>query len=252
MSATVELQDVPVLDIGLYDIDVPRDPHGCAEALRKSASTVFIEPHGVHTAGRYTEARNVMSKWQRFCHNGVVGTRDFHKHGDLRTPSKLVEIDPPEQAPVRAAVLKAMSPLVVRQFKQYFVKKAACYVNRLFDMCEFNGVEDRTKPRLLYAFTEAVCLATPYEKTLVISGMPLNQRVHKNARYRAGMARAQPDIEGLEEWVKREAVLPGEKCSSITGTALPADGGLTLHRKPESTAEGQLAAVARPRHGVDG
>lgn len=209
MTATLDLHDVPVLDIDPYDVDVLRDPYGYHEALRETAPVVYIKAHDVYAVGRYAEARTVMSDWERFCHAGGVGIQDIRKPGEFRIPSMLVEADPPEHTPVRAAVLKVLSPIVIRRFKDQFVAKAERHVERLLDLREFDAVEFCTEAYVLDAFSEAVGVQMPREETMAIGDMRFNQSGPKNALYHAAMERAKPYMAWFDASVQRDAVLPG-------------------------------------------
>jgi cytochrome P450 len=209
MSTISAINEVPVLDIDPYDIDVLSDPYGYHQALRDTAPVVYIKAHDVYAVGRYAECKTVMSDWPRFCHAGGAGIQDIRKPGDFRIPSKLVETDPPEHTPVRAAVLKVLSPLVIRRFKEGFIEKAERHVDRLLEMREFDGVAHCTEPFVLEAFSQSVGLQLPREETLAIGDMRFNQSGPKNALYFAAMEKAAPYLEWFESSVQREAVLPG-------------------------------------------
>jgi cytochrome P450 len=204
----MELQHVPVLDIDPYDIEVLRDPYPFHEALREAGPVVYIKAHDVYAVGRYAESKAVMSDWNRFTHRGGVGIQDIRKPGDFRIPSKLVETDPPEHTPVRGAVIKVLSPLVIRRFKESFVQKAEALVDQLLEKREFDAIEDCTEAFILKAFSAAVGIQLPRLETLAIGEMRFNQSGPKNELYVAAMEKAAPYLEWFDSSVQREAVLP--------------------------------------------
>ena len=209
MSAIATSQPVPVLDIDPYDIDVLRDPYGYHEALRETGPVVYIKAHGVYAVGRYAECKTVMSDWPRFCLAGGVGIQDIRLPGEFRIPSKLVETDPPEHTATRTAVMRVLSPLVIRRFKQSFVEKAELHVDRLLALREFDAVAQCTEPYVLDAFSQSMGVQLPREETLAIGDMRFNQSGPKNALYIAAMEKAAPYLEWFENSVHRDAVLPG-------------------------------------------
>lgn len=209
MSATATSQQVPVLDIDPYDIDVLRDPYGYHQALRETGPVVYIKAHDVYAVGRYDECKTVMSDWQRFCHAGGVGIQDIRKPGDFRIPSKLVETDPPEHTPIRTAVMKVLSPLVIRRFKEGFIAKADQHVDRLLELREFDAVAGCTEPFVLEAFSQSMGVELPRDATLAIGDMRFNQSGPKNQIYFEAMEKAAPYMEWYENSVRRDSVLPG-------------------------------------------
>lgn len=204
-----ELQDVPVLDIDPYAMDVLRDPYAFHEALREAGPVVLIKPHGVYATGRHAEAKAVLADHARFMTGAGIGIQDIRQPGEFRIPSRLLEVDPPDHTQVRAAVTRVLSPVAIRRFKESFTEKAEALVQKLIDLREFDAVEQGVEAFVLDAFPAAVGVRLPRTETLAIGEMRFNQSGPKNALYHAAMARAQPYLEWFEHTVQRDAVLPG-------------------------------------------
>ncbi|HEY8359879.1 MAG TPA: cytochrome P450 [Ramlibacter sp.] len=203
------LREAAVLDIDPYAVDVLRDPYAFHEALREAGPVAFIKPHGVYAVGRHAEAKTVLSDHARFTNAGGIGIQDIRKPGDFRIPSRLLEADPPDHTKIRTVVTRLLSPLVIRQWKEGFERKAATLVDQLLEQREFDGVQDCAERFVLEAFPAAVGVRLPRTETLAIGEMRFNQSGPKNALYERAMKNAQPYLAWFEQSVSRQGVLPG-------------------------------------------
>ncbi len=208
LSDNIELHDVPVLDIDPYSIDVLLNPYPFHQALREAGPVALIKPHGVYAVGRHTEAKIVMADFARFTNAGGIGIQDIRKPGDFRVPSRLLEVDPPDHTRIRSVVMRVLSPLVIRRWKEGFEQKAAVMVERLIEKRTFDGVQDCAEAFILEAFPAAVGVRLPRTETLAIGEMRFNQSGPKNELFHKAMKKAQPYLQWFEETVQRQSVLP--------------------------------------------
>lgn len=212
MAETLEreaLRDAPVLDIDPYSDAVLADPYPFHQMLREAGPVVFIQPHGVYAVGRHDESKTVLSDYARFSNAAGIGIQDIRKPGDFRVPSRLLEVDPPDHTRVRSVVMRVLSPLVIRRWREGFDAKAEALVAQLVERREFNGVDDCAEAFVLQAFPDAVGVRLPRTETLAIGEMRFNQSGPKNALYERAMANAQPYLAWFEESVQRRSVTPG-------------------------------------------
>ena len=207
-AETAALREAPVLDIDPYAIDVLRDPYVFHEALREAGPIVFIKPHGVYAVGRHAEAKVVLADHARFTNAGGIGIQDIRKPGDFRVPSRLLESDPPNHTKIRTVVMRLLSPLVIRKWKEEFQRKADDLVDELLARREFDGVEDCVERFVLEAFPGAVGVRLPRTETLAIGEMRFNQSGPKNELFERALKNAQPYLAWFEESVSRQGVLP--------------------------------------------
>ena len=212
MTAAIEqataLRDAPVLDIDPYSDAVLADPYPFHQALREAGPVVLIGPHGVYAVGRHDEAKIVLSDYARFSNAGGIGIQDIRKPGDFRVPSRLLEVDPPDHTKVRSVVMRVLSPLVIRRWREGFDSRASAMVEQLIERREFDGVEDCAEAFVLQAFPAAVGVRLPRTETLAIGEMRFNQSGPKNALYERAMKTAQPYLEWFEETIQRHSVMP--------------------------------------------
>jgi len=203
-----QLPDAPVLDIDPYSIEVLRNPYPFHESLREAGPVVLIKPHGVYAVGRYAEAKIVLTDFARFTNVGGIGIQDIRKPGDFRIPSRLLEVDPPDHTSIRSVVMRILSPLVIRRWKDGFEQKATSMVEQLIEKREFDGVQDCAEAFILAAFPAAVGVRLPRIETLAIGEMRFNQSGPKNELFHLAMKKAQPYLQWFEETVQRKSVLP--------------------------------------------
>ncbi len=211
MNATIEqvaLRDAPVLDIDPYSDEVLADPYPFHQMLREAGPVALIKPHGVYAVGRHDESKTVLSDYARFTNAAGIGIQDIRKPGDFRVPSRLLEVDPPDHTKVRSVVMRVLSPLVIRRWREGFDTKAAALVEGLIERGSFDGVEDCAEAFVLQAFPAAVGVRLPRVETLSIGEMRFNQSGPKNALHERAMKNAQPYLEWFEETIQRHSVTP--------------------------------------------
>jgi cytochrome P450 len=205
-----ELQGEPQhIDVDPYAVPVLESPYEFHRLLRDTAPVVMLERYGVYAVGRYSECGDVLTDFKRFESSGGIGIQDIRKPGKFRTPSKLIEVDPPEHTAVRSALNKILTPLAIRKWKADFEREAEAYVDRVISMGEFDGVEDFAESYVMKVFANAVGVKLPRTETLAIGEMRFNQTGPENELYRQSMVRAQPYLAWFEEARQRQNMVPG-------------------------------------------
>jgi cytochrome P450 len=199
----------PTLDADPYAVEVILDPYRFHEQLREAGPVVELEKYGVYAVGRYEEAMTVLTDYERFESAGGIGIQDIRKPGNFRTPSKLIEVDPPEHTVVRTALNKILTPVVVRKWRDDFEREAEVFVDRVVAMGSFDGIEDFAEAYVMKVFAEAVGVELPRTETLAIGEMRFNQTGPENELYHRAMERAQPYLSWFEQARQREKMVPG-------------------------------------------
>jgi len=199
----------PILDIDPYAVPILESPYSFHERLRDTASVVTLKPYEVYAVGRHAEAGIVLSDYERFESSGGIGIQDIRKPGKFRTPSKLIEVDPPAHTEIRTAVNKILTPLAIRKWKADFESEAESYVDRIISKGTFDGVEDFVESYVMKVFANAVGVKLPRTETLAIGEMRFNQTGPENELYHKAMARAEPYLTWFEEARQRHNMVPG-------------------------------------------
>jgi cytochrome P450 len=199
----------PRSDADPYSVTVLENPYDFHEQLRETAPVVMLERYGVYAVGRHDEAGIVLSGYGRFESSGGQGIQDIRKPGRFRTPSKLIDVDPPQHTAVRTALNRILTPLAIRKWKADFEREAEIYVDRVISMGRFDGVEDFAESYVMKVFANAVGVKLPRTETLAIGEMRFNQTGPENELYRRAMARAQPYLAWFEQARQRESMVPG-------------------------------------------
>ncbi|CCH32772.1 cytochrome P450 [Actinosynnema sp. NPDC047251] len=189
--------DVPVLDIDPFAEEFQRDPDPFHERLREAGPVVYLDRYRVWAVARYTEVHAVLRDYERFCSAAGVGLANFWHEEPWRSPSLLVEADPPAHTRPRRITTRAMSPRAIERLRPGFERHAEEAVAAVVARGRFDGVTDLAQAYLLRAFPEAFGLAPGGgEKLLRYGDMAFNLFGPRNEIARAAMAAGMP----LHEW----------------------------------------------------
>lgn len=150
--------NAPSLAIDPFALEILRDPFPTHAAMREAGPIFRLEPLNCWGVARYKEMRSILENHQVFISSGGVGLADIRKGGAVRTPSLLLETDPPDHSRNRAVVSAILSPKALRDLRSDFEEKAKILVDRLVDKGEFDAVEDLAQAFPLQVFADAVGL----------------------------------------------------------------------------------------------
>lgn len=206
----IQRQVPPILaGIDPYSTPTVINPYPFHAALRDFATVVELENYGVYAMGRYEEIRQVLMRWDDFSSASGAGIQDIRKPGRFRVPSRLVEVDPPDHTEVRSAVVKVLSPKIIRAWRELFEDRARAHVERIVEMREFDAMQDFAEPYIIEVFQKAVGVRLPRDNVLAIGEYRFNQTGPENELYHAAAKQAEPYLEWFEHSVERGGILPG-------------------------------------------
>jgi len=209
LKAATRGQDVPVLDLDPYSEETLISPFAFQKALREIGPVAYIPKYRIYATGRHAVVHTVMTDHQRFTSEGGIGLTDIRKPGALRAPSPISEVDPPRHTGVRAALMKVISPVVIRQWREIFLAEAETVVAQALARGEVDGVADVVQAFVLKAFTDALGVKMPREHFLDIGEMNFNQMGPDNEILRRSMAKVGPILDTYQQAFQRESMLPG-------------------------------------------
>ncbi|MHA6513475.1 cytochrome P450 [Tessaracoccus sp. Z1128] len=143
------LRELATSDVDLFSDEILLDPYPTFAALRERAAVVYLPKNDVYAFTRYAEIRDALANHEvfssaKFAFNDTMN--DILKGTSLTT-------DPPDHAPLRAALTENLAPRALRGMKAEIDEKADTMVAELVERGSFDAVDDlaRALPRLVVA-----------------------------------------------------------------------------------------------------
>ncbi|MGV6871948.1 cytochrome P450 [Pseudochelatococcus sp. B33] len=209
LTDIVRGREVPTLDVDPYSDTAVEDPYSFYETLREAAPVVYIPKYDCYAVGRYEETARVASDYECFTSTGGIGLTDIRKPGHLRPRSPITEVDPPEHTAARKALMRIMSPKVLRDWREVLTTEGEALAEKLIQQGEFDGVRDVAEAFVLTVIPRLVGLDIPAENLIITGELNFNQMGPANERLKQSVERAEPYMEWYNHALKRENMLPG-------------------------------------------
>lgn len=193
-------EGVQTWDIDPYDIENLTN-RTYFDALRAKGAFAYIPKYGVLACGGYDVTKEVFSDHERFVSSRGVGLSDFKLEEPWRPPSIVLEVDPPYHTKTRRAIMRALSPKVVRDLRDAFKADAEALIDQLAAKGDIEGVADLAEAFPTRVFPKAVGIKNPDTRMLIDYGaMVFNAVGPDNALREKSMANA-PKIVG---WIMEQ------------------------------------------------
>ena len=165
--------------------------------------------YGTYAIGRHAEIQAALQKWEDFTSAGGVGLGDIRKGQTWRSPSLIVEVDPPVHTGVRSAMNRIISPLVVRSWRESFEAQAERMVTEVIERGTFDGVRDIAEAFVLKVFPDALGVTVDRNLIVSISDFNFNSVGPQNDLFYQSKLKADPVMEQFQRTFQREAMIPG-------------------------------------------
>jgi len=202
--------DVPVFEDDPFDPDVLVDPYPLHERMRDAGPVVYLERYGVWAMARHNDVARALSDPGTYCSGAGVGLSDFRKEPPWRTPSLLLESDPPSHTVVRKVMLHLMTPKVAESLRASFTAVAKEMVDDLVSRGSFDAVTELAEVYPIRVFADAVGLPEDGRENLLrYATMVFNAFGPRNALFEAAFADAAPVLDWIGACCQRDALTPG-------------------------------------------
>ncbi len=186
------------------------DPYPYHEQLREAGPVVRLARYDAWAVFRHEQVQAVLNDWQTFSSGAGVGLANFHKEGNWRPPSLLLETDPPAHTRARTVMNRVLSPRNLRELRDGFYRDAVRLVDRALELGSFDAVAELAQPYPLKVFPDAVGLAEDERETLLPYGnMVFNTMGPKNDFYHAALAPVDEVLPWVMRRCERSALRPG-------------------------------------------
>lgn len=208
------------------------DPYPHHQMLRDAGPLVFLEAYDAWATGRADVIARILSDNETFCSGRGVGLANFATAKPWRTPSLLLETDPPDHTVNRTVISRALSPAVQRGLRAEFERQADTFVAEALGRGAFEAVDGFCIRFPLKVFADAVGVPEAGRTHLIAYGnMVFNTMGPENERYRQAMA----NHEEVIAWVS----------NACERASLSADGlGAMIYRAAdEETIDAASAAL---------
>lgn len=203
-------QGATSVDVDPFSVEFFADPYPCHAALRDAGRVVWLSRYNISATARYEEVRHALQDYKTFSSARGVGLADFTRHGRFRLPSLILEVDPPTHSRSRAALMKALSPAVMRSLRDSFVAAAEEMVAALVTKCEFDACSELAEAYPLKVFPDAIGMRPENRHNLLPYGdMVFNSFGPPNELFQAAAKRAQDVFPWVEAESLRQHLKPG-------------------------------------------
>jgi cytochrome P450 len=186
------------------------DPYPYHERLREAGPVVRLTRYDAWAVFRHEQVQAILNDWQTFSSGAGVGLANFHKEGNWRPPSLLLETDPPAHTRARTVMNRVLSPKNLRELRNGFYQGAVRIIDRVLELGTFDAVAELAQPYPLKVFPDAVGLAEEEREMLLPYGnMVFNTMGPKNDFYHAALAPVSEVLPWVMRRCERAALRPG-------------------------------------------
>ena len=201
---------IPVVSIDPFDRAFLADPYAFHAALRDAGPVFWLEKVGCYGMARYEEVRASLTDWQTFCSGRGVGLADFLHEKPFRTPSLLLETDPPLHTKTRGVMMQVASLSNLRAHAADWREKADRLVDRLIAQGSFDGVTELAEIYPMMVFPDTIGLtAEGREHLLIYAAAVFNAFGPQNDIFHEGNAGIEPSLEWVNHACRRANLAPG-------------------------------------------
>jgi 4-methoxybenzoate monooxygenase (O-demethylating) len=209
-DATDLLDRVPIITTDPYALDTLADPLPFHQQLREAGPVVRLERYGIWGMARYEQVSAGLRNLENFSSASGAGLSDFRKEKPWRTPSLLLEADPPQHTRARQVVGPLLTPRALEKWRESWQRTAEALTDRMVVAGTFDALPDFAEAYSLAVFADAVGLPEEGRENLLPYGhLVFNGFGPRNELLAEAMAHA----EGVQTWIaascRREALHPG-------------------------------------------
>jgi 4-methoxybenzoate monooxygenase (O-demethylating) len=197
-------------DIDPFSREFLADPYPFHERLRELSPIVRLPHYDVWAVTRYDQVSTILNNWEVFGSGGGVGIANFHKEGNWRPPSLLLETDPPTHTRARTVMNRAVAPNLLRALRDGFYQEAVRHIDKALALGTFDAVAELSIAYPLKVFPDAVGIA-PEEREMLLpyGSMVFNTMGPKNDLYHAALAPVDKILPWVMQRCARNALRPG-------------------------------------------
>jgi hypothetical protein len=200
----------PASDIDPFSLEFFADPFPAHQQLRETGPAVWLRRYGVRAVARYEDVHRVLNDWRTFCSSRGTGMSDFSKEKPWRTPSLVLEKDPPEHDRARAVLNRALSANVMKRLRDSLAAAAEALTEKLLEAHRFDAIPALAEAYPLSVFPDAVGVCKEGREHLgPYANAAFNAFGPDNELRRNAIAGAAPHVAWVTEQCRRENLSPG-------------------------------------------
>lgn len=158
------------MDVDPFGHDILEDPTDFHRQLRDAGPLVYLSRYDVYAMGRYKHVRAALTDWQTFQSAAGVGLSDFRREKPWRTPSLLLEADPPYHDAPRAVLSSVLSGRALRGLRDKWCVDAERLVAEIAERSSVDGIGDIARAYPLRVFPDAVGISPDGRENLLPYG----------------------------------------------------------------------------------
>ena len=170
MSESARSTQAPESDLDIYSPNYLENPSPFYRAARALGPMVRLSRYGVWAVWNYADVTEVLRDAATYCSSGGASIRNYFKEKPWRTPSLLLEADPPLHTRTRAVLTRILSPAAIARLKEAFTQEADKLAERLVAQGSFDAVRDVGEVYPIKVFPDALGLAEEGRDKLLAYG----------------------------------------------------------------------------------
>jgi 4-methoxybenzoate monooxygenase (O-demethylating) len=205
--ADLNQKGVAVLDFDPFSAEVLAAPETYDALARERAPVCFLTRYNVWVLARHQNVQAAFADWNTFSSAAGTGLAHIRRDQPWRTPSPILESDPPGHTGFRRVMSRVLSAGTVAWLRAEFQSFADQLVERLLQHREFDAVKDLAEVFPFHVVPTA--LGIPMhgrDLMLIYSELNFNSMGPDNWLQKSSRERAAPILQRVAEMCRREAL----------------------------------------------